>query len=134
MPTVRTLIVDDNPRFRDAATRLLATYEQLEVVGSVPSARDAIDAVDTLNPELVLMDLVMPGMNGLEATAEIKRRPTAPRVVIVTLEDTPEHRVRAKDVGADGVVGKVGLATELLPLLREMFPRPCGNLSEIPPS
>jgi len=134
MPSVRTLIVDDNPRFRDAATRLLATYEQLEVVGSVQSARDAIDAVDTLNPELVLMDLVMPGMNGLEATAEIKRRPTAPRVVIVTLEDTPEHRVRAKDVGADGVVGKVGLATELLPLLREMFPRPCGTLSEIPPS
>jgi DNA-binding NarL/FixJ family response regulator len=122
MRTVRTLIVDDNTRFLDAAARLLATYDQIEIVGAVPSAREALAKLPELHPALVLMDLVMPDMNGLEATAEIKRRPFPPYVVIVTLEDTPEHRLRAKDVGADGVVGKVGLATDLLPLLRTMFP------------
>jgi DNA-binding NarL/FixJ family response regulator len=114
--------VDDNARFLAAARRLLATQSNVEIVGHALSGRDALTAVDTLRPELVLMDLVMPEMNGLEATAAIKRGPNPPRVVIVTLEDSEEHRERARIVGADAVVGKATLTTTLSPRLREMFP------------
>jgi DNA-binding NarL/FixJ family response regulator len=123
MGPVRTLLVDDNARFLAAARRLLATQADVEIVGHALSGRDALAAVDTLRPELVLMDLVMPEMNGLEATAAIKRGPNPPRVVIVTLEDSEEHRERARVVGADAVVGKATLTTTLSPLLREMFPK-----------
>jgi CheY-like chemotaxis protein len=120
---VRTLLVDDNQRFLAAASRLLATWEVLVLVGCVDSGADAVDAVQELRPELVVMDLMMPGMSGLEALTVIKGRPDAPRVVIVTLDDSVERRAHARVAGADAVIGKSGIVTDLLPVIREMFDR-----------
>lgn len=74
-----------------------------------------------LCPNLVLMDLAMPRMNGLEATRHIKAQPSAPYVVILTLNDSSEYRLASEAVGADGFVTKSEIGTTLLPLIDSLF-------------
>ena len=76
-----------------------------------------MERVVELSPDLVLMDVAMPGMNGLDATRELKSRPGAPRVVILTFYDTPEIRAAAKTAGADAFLVKWALEDELERLL-----------------
>src|SRR5438105_3576362 len=83
-----------------------------------------LEQVAMLNPDLVLMDLAMPGMNGLETTRQIKARPAAPRVVIMTLYDVAEYRAAARDATADGFIAKSSIRSQLLPLLASLFPNP----------
>jgi DNA-binding NarL/FixJ family response regulator len=117
MPTIRILLVDDNLDFQEAAANFLSTDPDIEIVGRAQSGRSALDQVARLNPTLVLMDLTMPGMDGLEATQYIKTRSNAPRVVILTLYDHPNYRARARAAQADGLVAKSDFGTQLLPLI-----------------
>ncbi len=121
MTVIRTLIVDDNPEFLEAAKRFLSADKQLKIIGIALSGQEAITQTDQLSPDLVLMDLAMPDMNGLEATAHIKRRPDSPHVVILTLHDTPEYREASNEVGADGFVTKSDFGVQLLPLIHLLF-------------
>ena len=75
-----------------------------------------------LQPDLVLMDLRLPGMNGLEATRQIKARSQAPAVIMVTADDTPECRAAASAAGTDGFVGKQHMFTQLPAAIRKLFP------------
>ena len=81
----------------------------------------ALEKVPLLKPDLVLMDLSMPEMNGLDATRAIKAHADGPRVIILTLHDNPEYRAAAADVRADGFVTKTELDLQLLPLIHELF-------------
>ncbi len=121
MTLVRTLLVDDSPEFLGAAARFLATDPQVEIVGRVLSARDAIEAVTRLRPDLVLMDVAMPDMNGFAATRQIKERPNPPRVIVLTLYDNDEYRAQAHAAGADGFVAKSEFGTQLLPLIHTLY-------------
>jgi DNA-binding NarL/FixJ family response regulator len=121
---VHVLLVDDNPEFLETAARFLSVGAHIEIVGRALSGRDALEQVALLHPDLVLMDLVMPEMNGLETTRHIKAQPGAPRVVILTLRDNPEYRVVAEAVGADGFVAKSEFGTQLLPLIHKLFTNP----------
>ncbi len=121
MPSLRILLVDDSPTFLESATRFLAMDVRLEIVGRVLSGGEALEQVPRLCPDLVLMDLAMPGMNGLEATRQIKAQSSAPYVVILTLNDSREYRDAALAVGADGFVTKSEFGTALLPLLHSLF-------------
>jgi DNA-binding NarL/FixJ family response regulator len=76
--------------------------------------------VTQLQPDLVLMDVAMPNMNGLEATRRIKTQADAPHVVILTLHDTPEYRAAAEAVGADNFVSKAEFNAQMLPLIRTL--------------
>src|SRR5690348_4633439 len=102
MNPLRLLLVDDSAEFLESAARLLALQPQLRVIGRAASGSAALEQVAELQPDLVLMDLAMPGMNGLETTRQIKARPAAPRVVIMTLYDVAEYRTAARDATADG--------------------------------
>jgi DNA-binding NarL/FixJ family response regulator len=113
--------VDDSPEFLESATRFLSEDLQIEIVGHALSSRDAMAQVTTLHPDMVLMDLAMPEMNGLEATRRIKARHSAPYVVILTLFDNLEYRAAAKAVGADGFITKSEFGTQLLPLIHELL-------------
>jgi DNA-binding NarL/FixJ family response regulator len=124
MALVRTLLVDDSPEFLGAAVRFLAADPQIEVVGFALSARKAIDEVTRLQPDLVLMDVAMPEMNGFAATRQIKGRPNPPRVIVLTLYDNDEYRAQAQAVGADGFVAKSEFGTQLLPLIRTLYQPP----------
>ena len=106
VPELRVLLADDRPEFAEAARMFLETQPHVRVVGSVQSGTQAVAAVRTLNPHVVLMDLYMPGMTGLEAMREIKRANSHVRVVIVTLDDWPWQREVARAAGADGFISK----------------------------
>lgn len=122
MPHIRIFLVDDNLEFLEAATNFLKTDPQLEVVGQATSGHEALEQVGWLQPDLVLMDLTMPDMSGLEATRQLKSQPNAPRVAILTLHDNPEYRTRAEMVHADGFVPKSEVGTQLLPLIHALCP------------
>ena len=114
---MRVLVVDDSLQFAAAITRFLSSVLQLEVVGHARSGIEAIEQVARLQPDIVLMDWMMPEMDGLEATRRIKRGTCPPQVIIVTLNDGMEYRRQAKLAGADGFVTKGDLGTALSPLL-----------------
>jgi two-component system chemotaxis response regulator CheY len=106
MPPLRLLLVDDSPLFLDSAVQLLSRDPEIEIVGRAFSGEEALTRVAALQPDLVLMDIAMPGMGGLEATRQIKALPKPPRVVILTLYDNPEYRAAAERAGADGFICK----------------------------
>jgi DNA-binding NarL/FixJ family response regulator len=117
MPPLRILLVDDSLRFLDSAARFLAGETNVEVVGRALSGEEAIEQIAQLRPDLVLMDLAMPGINGLEATRQIKMQSDAPCIIILTLSDSSEYRRAAEAAGADGFVSKAEFSTMLLSLI-----------------
>src|SRR5258707_7117449 len=104
MPARRVLLVDDSPEFLESAVNFLAADPAIEVVGRAFSGRGAMEQLPVLKPDLVLMDVSMPEMNGLEATRRIKAQDEELRVILLTLHDNPEYRAAARAAKADGFV------------------------------
>jgi DNA-binding NarL/FixJ family response regulator len=118
---VRTLIVDDSPTFLRTVCSFLDHHDAVEVVATADNAPEAFQLVERLGPDLVLMDLQMQGMNGLEATAELRQRFPATRVIMVTGHDTQELRAASQEMGAEGFVCKGRLAQELPAMLAHIL-------------
>jgi DNA-binding NarL/FixJ family response regulator len=121
VPTFRILLVDDNQTFLDAAVRALTIDPRIEVIGSALSGQEGVELVTQRQPDLVLMDVAMPGMNGMEATRLIKAQPNAPRVVILTSHDLSHYRTAAKAVGADSFISKADFDSQFFPLLETLL-------------
>jgi YesN/AraC family two-component response regulator len=111
VPQVRVLIVDDRIRSREGLRALLATSPEIEVVGEAANGQDAVRLVDEQQPDVVLMDIRMPGMNGLEATQYIKSRYPQVQVIALTLYTT--YRSNALTAGAAAFLVK-GVSPEIL--------------------
>ncbi|MDG3005721.1 response regulator [Paludisphaera mucosa] len=122
--TWRAVVVDDHPKLLEIVKRLLATIPGVEVVGEAVSGREAVEAVDRLRPDLVLMDMTMPDMDGLEATRRIVARPNAPAVVIMTVHDMPRYRDAALAAGARVFLSKSLLADQLRRVIADLSPGP----------
>jgi DNA-binding NarL/FixJ family response regulator len=120
MAGARTLIVDDDVRLRRCVRDLLASAPEVQVVGEAASGPEALDKVRELRPDLVLMDVRMPGCNGLETTAQLKREMPRVQVIILTTYDLPEYRDAADASGASGYVAKQALSETLLPTIRDV--------------
>jgi two-component system, NarL family, nitrate/nitrite response regulator NarL len=118
---LRILLVDDSQDFLEAAAGALGGDPRLEIVGRALSGPAAVEMTAALDPDLVLMDLSMPGMTGLQATQRIKANPHAPRVVILTLHDGPQFRSSAAAARADGFVTKSQFEEALLPLIENIL-------------
>ena len=116
-PLLRILLVDDSPTFLDAATHALAADPRIEIVGTAFSGQEGVDLVAQAQPDLVLMDVAMPRMNGFEATRLIKAQPNAPRIVILTSYDLPHYRTAAQTAGADSFINKADFGTLMLPFI-----------------
>ena len=110
----RILIVEDHTLFRAGLRALLAQDAELEIVGEADNGRDAVRSVGALAPDLVLMDLTMPGMNGIEAIREIRRRDTHARILVLTIHKTDEYIHESLKAGADGYMLKDASHDELL--------------------
>lgn len=108
---IRVLIADDRPHSRDGLRALMATWPKVEVVGEVGDGREAVQLVETCRPDVVLMDVRMPVMDGLAATRLIKERWPTVKVVILTMY--PMHHKEALSAGADAFLVK-GCSTEEL--------------------
>ena len=102
----RVLIVDDDPLVRSALALMLGGQADLEVVGEAGDGREGVDLARRLDPDVVLMDIRMPRLNGLEATRELHARPEPPRVIVLTTFDADEHVFGALAAGADGFLLK----------------------------
>ena len=105
--TIRTLIVDDHPMVAEGIQSILETYDDIEVVGTLGDGQSAVDQLTTLAPDVVLMDLNMPGVSGLAATEMMLERRPDTRILILSMHDSPEYIATAMRHGAKGYVLKV---------------------------
>lgn len=103
---VRVLLVDDDALVVSGLTMMLSAFDGIEVVGSVDDGIGVPDAVARLRPDVVLMDIRMPGVDGLTATAALRARRDPPEVIVLTTFDTDEHLRRALQAGASGFLLK----------------------------
>jgi DNA-binding NarL/FixJ family response regulator len=102
----RVLLVDDDPLVRSALSLMLGGQDDIEVVGEAGDGRTGVDLVGELAPDVVLMDIRMPVMDGLEATRLLHQQPSPPAVVVLTTFDADDHVLRAVEAGADGFLLK----------------------------
>ena len=125
---VRVLIVDDHALFAEALMLTLGIDRRIEVVGHASNGVEAVSLARALEPEVVLMDLHMPRMDGIEATKAIRRVLPDGRVVIVTASRAPEHARWAREAGAVRYVTKDTPALALLDLVLEIATLPAPNV------
>jgi DNA-binding NarL/FixJ family response regulator len=114
---IRLLLVDDDAGFRSTLRQLLAQRVEAQVLGEAGSGEEAIRLADRLQPDVVLMDLAMPRMNGLEATRQLKTRWPDLAVIILTVHDEDVYRRTALAAGATAFLQKKMLGVDLWPTL-----------------
>jgi DNA-binding NarL/FixJ family response regulator len=118
--SIRVLLVDDNNLFRLGLSALISAHEDFEVVGDMRGGKEAVQGTLTLNPDVVLMDIMLAGVNGLESVSQIKRRLPKVNIVILTEFRTEDYVREALRVGADGYVLKDASIDELLTAMRSV--------------
>ena len=118
MSKIKVLVVDDHAMFRQGICALLGSYEDVEVVGEAEQGREAIDKVRGLSPEVVLMDIAMPIMGGLEATRRIQKEAPNTKVLVLTQYDDSEYVLSLVRSGARGYISKTATASELISAIR----------------
>ena len=117
----RVLVVDDHALLRQALVMLLEAQDGVEVVGEATNGRDAVEAAERLMPDVVLMDMVMPGLNGIDATRQIMRRAPGVRVLILTAYLDDERLLQSLRAGATGYVVKQSDIAELLIAIQSVY-------------
>jgi DNA-binding NarL/FixJ family response regulator len=117
-PVHRTLVADDHPVVRQGVSALLATTDDFVVVGRARDGDEAVALAASLEPDLIVMDLRMPGLDGVAATEAVLARRPATRVVVLTTYESDDSILRAIEVGASGYLLKASPEDELLAGLR----------------
>lgn len=104
--TIRILIVDDHPMVTEGIQAILETYDEFSIVGTINNGQEAVDKIDVLMPDVVLLDLNMPGLSGLNATEMILEKRPETKIVILSMHDSPEYISTALSHGAKGYILK----------------------------
>ena len=120
MNVTRLLIVDDDPLVRSALTFMLGGQPDLEVVGEAGDGREGVTRAAELKPDVVLMDIRMPRLNGLDATRRLLASDDPPRVIVLTTFDADEYVVEALAAGADGFLLKDTPPPEVVDAIRKV--------------
>ncbi len=116
--TVRVVVVDDHTLVRQGIVGLLASQSDIDVVGQAGNAREAMAVIASVAPDVVLMDIAMPGQSGLDATREIRDRFPTVQVLVVTIHDREDYLFQALRAGAAGYVLKGAEVQDLLEAVR----------------
>lgn len=124
MRDITVLLVDDHEAFLNAAQRQLRAHHWIRLLGRALNGREAVMRTEELRPEVVVMDLAMPEMGGLQATRLIKAQDQPPFVIIASHFDDAEHREHAANAGADAFIGKAEYLRDLLPILERLAAEP----------
>ncbi len=121
MPKHRILIADDHAILREGLRALLATADDIEVVGEAADGREAIDLAQKLEPDAILMDVAMPGLGGLEATLEIRRLVPRTKILVLSQYGEPEYVRRFLKAGVSGYVLKKAAGADLVSAIRAVM-------------
>lgn len=116
--TIRIIVADDHPIVRDGLVAVLQTQPDFEVVGQARSGREALEVIEQSNPDVLLLDLEMPEMDGLEVLHRLQDRVGAPHTIIFTAFDTDERIVGAVQAGAQGYLLKGAPRDEIFRAVR----------------
>lgn len=119
---IRVLVADDSPSFVAALTQMLGRFEGVDVVATAADGQDAIEQFVRHAPDLAIVDVDMPGMNGIDAAAELRRRSAAVRILMVSFHDRAQVEAACRRAGADAFVSKVGIQRRLRPEIVRLFP------------
>ena len=122
MQSIDVMLVDDSGDYVAAVKSWLDLCPELNLVGVAANGQDATRLVEKLRPDLVLMDVSMPGISGFEAVRRIKRLNNPPRIIMLTIEEDGAARLGASEAGADDFVPKTALTTALLPSIARLYP------------
>lgn len=125
MQKTRTLIVDDNASFRQNVKDFLVSEPAIEVIGEAADGQEALRKARELKPDLVLMDVRLPGMSGIQTTRQLKDAMPALKVIILTLFDLQAYREAATASGASDYIVKKSLLKELVPAMRRVMQADC---------
>jgi two-component system, NarL family, response regulator len=117
-PKIRILIVDDHPVVRTGLTSMLATQPGMDVVGSAPSGEEALAMLEETRPDLILLDVRMPGMDGLSTLRALAKLEAGPRTIVLTSFETDEDIYRAVQAGARGYLLKNSQQDEIVDAIR----------------
>src|SRR6266566_2737573 len=117
---IHVLLADDHDILRQGLKILLSLQEEIEIVGEARTGREAVEMVRNLEPDVVVMDISMPDMDGLEACEHIRRQYPATQVLILTMHESEEYFLQALRMGAAGYLVKKAAPTELHMAIREV--------------
>jgi len=120
--TLTILLVDDNLTFLGSVKHLLDLQPRIRVVAEAHNGVQALELAQQLQPDLVLLDIVMPGLSGLDVARTMQTWAKAPKILFLTLHDNDSYRTEASALGALGLVGKASFVTELMPLVISLIP------------
>ena len=121
MQIKKVLIVDDDMRFRNFVKELLSSEDDLQIIGEATDGQEAILKAKELKPDLVLMDISMPRMNGLDATRRLKEIMPELVVITLTIHDLEEYKIASAASGANAYVLKKSFMEDLIPAIRTAF-------------
>jgi len=116
--SISVLIADDHAVLRDGLRMLLEAHHDIKVVADVANGRDAVYKATQLSPDVVIMDIAMPGLNGIEATRQIREVCPSTQIIILSIYSTSEHIFRALQVGARGYLLKESAGAEVVSAVR----------------
>jgi two-component system response regulator NreC len=117
----RILIADDNPVLREELKSVLSPIPILDIVGEAADGLEAINLVEGLHPDLVLMDLSMPRMGGIDATREIKKKWPVTKILVFTIHNSTEYQTAALEAGANGYILKDSSRAELIQSIMDIL-------------
>ena len=118
---IKILIADDHQMFREGLCALLASEQDIEVAGMAADGRTTIELTDRLSPDIVVMDVGMPGLNGIEATRQIHARDSGTRVIALSMHADRRYVIGMLKAGAHGYLLKDGAARELVHAIRSVY-------------
>ena len=121
--SIRVLIADDHRLFAQALEAILATDHRIEVAGHARDGREAVELARSIGPDVVLMDIAMPVMDGVEATQRIREQDAGACILMLTGSNSREDVDRARQAGAAGYVTKDRIAAELVDAILEVAAR-----------
>ena len=121
MQKIRVLVVDDHTIVRDGICALLALAGDMEVVGEATNGNEALKMVKEVTPDVVLMDIAMPIMGGLEATRRMRKESPATKVLVLTQYDDKEYVFPVIESGASGFISKAAASSELVTGIRSIY-------------
>ncbi len=121
MARIRVFITDDHTLFRQGIKTLISAESDMEVVGEAPNGGEAVTKSAELRPDIVLMDIGMPGLSSFEASRQIKKNRPETKVLFLTMYDDEDYLVECMEVGAGGYVLKDSPAAQLVAAIRDVY-------------